>query len=118
MAVGKVSITYMLRHSGEVVASAEQRDDVVHRRDGEDVVLVACSRQDALRESLDTATRLVESLFADRRVRRQVLEHLGSAVPWTAWLPDHDRAEFVEAFAAAVLRSGETGVFDPLDALL
>ena len=78
------SFSGMLRNSGDVLHELEHADVLLHRRDGEDVMMVARHRESAVRDSLSMAVRGLGAVLADPDLAARVLDALADAMPWTA----------------------------------
>lgn len=114
-AVVERSLTDMLRSSGDVLREAEQHDVLLRRRDGADMLLVEAKRAEALRDGFADAARIIASLSADRaQMVDSLVGTLPLALPWTQFLPEEDRREFLREFAATAAACAETGAFEPL----
>jgi hypothetical protein len=112
------SFSGMLRNSGDVLHELEHADVLLHRRDGEDVMMVARHRESAVRDSLSMAVRGLGAVLADADLAGRVLDALADAMPWTAWLEPQDRASFARAFVSTAQACYETDYFEPLSRLL
>ncbi len=114
MAVVERSFSFMLRNSGAVLEDVEHRDVVLQRRDGEDLYLGLRSRERGIRESLGVLARVVRAALHDERTRSVVAEWLAEELPWTSFLPEQDREEFLADFARTATASVDAEVYEPL----
>jgi hypothetical protein len=92
----------------------EHRDVVIQRRDGEDLHLALRSRERGIRESLGVLARIVRAALHDVANREAVAKWLAEELPWTSFLPDSDREQFLAEFAKAAVGSVEAEVYEPL----
>ena len=118
MSLAEHTFTHMLRNSGAVLAEVEHRDVVLRRRDGEDLFLGLRSREESLRDALGILARLLVSTSADPEARSRVAGALAASLPWTGFLPDDERVEFVDALASTSAACVELDTFEPLGHLL
>lgn len=106
VAVREHTFTFMLRNSGAVLAELEHSDVVLRRRDGEDLFLGFRSREESLRDTLAALARLLSAASVDPQTRQRLVGALAASLPWTTFLPEDERAEFLDALVstAAALR--------------
>ena len=114
MAVVERSFSFMLRNSGAVLDEVEHRDVVLQRRDGEDLYLALRSRERGIRESLGVLARVVRAALHDERTQSAVAQWLAEELPWTSFLPEEDREEFLADFARTAAASVDAEVYEPL----
>jgi hypothetical protein len=112
------SFSQMLKHSGDVLSELEHADVLLHRRDGEDVMMVAHHRESAVRDSLSMAVRSLAAVLADDALAERAMAALSDVMPWTAWLSESDRADFAAAFVSTAMACHETDDYEPLARLL
>jgi hypothetical protein len=118
MSLAEHTFTHMLRNSGEVLAEVERRDVVLRRRDGEDLFLGLRSREESVRDALGSLARLLVAASADPEIRSRVAGALAASLPWTGFLPDGERVEFVNALASTSAACVELDPFEPLTRLI
>lgn len=118
MSLAEHTFTHMLRNSGEVLAEVERRDVVLRRRDGEDLFLGLRSREESVRDALGVLARLLVAASADPETRNRVADALAASLPWTGFLPDDERVEFVNALASTSAACVELDTFEPLAHLI
>lgn len=118
MSLAEHTFTHMLRNSGEVLAELERRDVVLRRRDGEDLFLGLRSREESVRDTLGILARLLVAASADPETRSRVAGSLAASLPWTGFLPDDERVEFVNALASTSAACVELDTFEPLAHLI
>ncbi|MBI3973675.1 MAG: hypothetical protein HY332_20565 [Chloroflexi bacterium] len=82
MAVSEHTLTEFLQHSGRVLSDVEQGEIVLHRRDGEDLVVMTRGQS----EAMSTVLRALAALAVGGE--SQVV----AVLPWLAFLSPHDRA--------------------------
>jgi hypothetical protein len=114
----EMTLTRFLRHSGSALDQVDSRDLRLQRRDGEDLYLKRADREEAEQEILAATGRMlvhvVRMLDADA-----ILPHVvEDAMPWSRFLPEADRAEFVAQFARTVEAAAELGNLVPAGILL
>lgn len=108
------SLSYMLRNSGAILDEVEHRDVVLQRRDGEDLYLALRSRERGIRESLGVLARIVRAALHDVGTRGAVAKWLAEELPWTSFLPESDRKNFLADFARTSAACVEAEVYEPL----
>ena len=109
------NVSDMIRSSGDVLRQAERQDVVLRRRDGADMMLVDLEREQGIRQSLADAARIIAGFGGGSEASvKHVAKALPSSLPWTQFLPDHERLAFLEEFAATATACIETEVFEPL----
>lgn len=115
MPVTERNVSDMIRSSGEVLREAERQDVVLRRRDGADMMLVDLEREQAIRQSLGDAARIIARLGAGSPTSvKRLGASLPAALPWTGFLPPAERLRFLEEFTATATACIETEVFEPL----
>ncbi len=118
MAPTEHTLSFLLRNSGAVLAEAQQRDVVLHRRDGEDLLLSPLARERGVRDSLGIAARVLKAVLAEGDTRSAVAVRVVDELPWTHFLPSDDRERFLDEFATTAAACVETETFEPLARLL
>ncbi len=118
MSVGRHSVSYMIKNSGQVLDEAALRDVVLEARDRPDLFLARLDREQAVRESLGAAGRILAEALQDNRLRERMAEVVPDALPWTLWLLPGERAQFLDEFSKSIVAGQETGYFEPLVRLL
>src|SRR5437899_716972 len=114
MAVSERSLSYLLRNSGDVLKEVEHRDVVLQRRDGEDLYLALLSRERGVRDSLGVLARLLRAALADDRSRDGMAKWLTEELPWTSFLPQDDRNEFLDDFTRTAVACADLENYEPL----
>jgi hypothetical protein len=114
MSLAQHTFTHMLRNSGDVLAEVEHRDVVLRRRDGEDLFLGLRSREESVRDALGVLARLLLAASFDPATRQHVAGGLSASLPWTTFLPEDERSEFVEALTSTAAACVEVDTFEPL----
>ncbi len=82
MAVRERTLSEFLQHSGQVLAEVAEGEILLHRRDGEDIVLMTLGQ----REALGTALRAAFALTSNDD------QAITAILPWLAFLDSVDRA--------------------------
>lgn len=118
MATTEHTLSFMLRNSGDVLHEVEHADVRLSRRDGPDIILVTAEREQAVRDGLHLATRVLGSMLSDSTLEARALVALATAVPWVGWLDDVDQREFARAFVRTVDACRDTGSHGPLVSML
>lgn len=118
MTVAEHTFTHMLRNSGEVLAEVEHRDVVLRRRDGSDLFLGLRSREESVRDALGVLARLLVAASMDPDTRRSVAGALAASLPWTTFLPEAEREEFLDQLTSTAAACVEVDVFEPLAQLV
>ncbi|MGI5503243.1 DUF6247 family protein [Lentzea sp. CA-135723] len=106
--VSEVQWSELQRDPKSVAAIAEQHEVRVKRRDGADLLLVRADQHANRHSGALMAARALRSVF--RHVGPDVIaDALKDEFPWTAVLPESDRAEFVREFVQAIQASADLG---------
>src|SRR6266852_4428041 len=111
MAVAEHTFTFMLRNSGDVLDEVERRDVVLRRRDGEDLFLGLRSREESVRDALGVLARLLLAASVDPETRQRMAGGLSASLPWTAFLPQDERGDFLEALTSTAAACVELDTF-------
>ncbi|MBI4729264.1 MAG: hypothetical protein HY775_07135 [Acidobacteria bacterium] len=114
MSTAEHSLSFLLRNSGVVLEEVEHRDVVLQRRDGEDLYLALRSRERGVRESLNVLARVLRAALHDEAARSAIARWLVDELPWTNFLPDADRQEFLSDFARTATACVEVDNYEPL----
>ncbi len=118
MSVGRHSVSFMIKNSGQVLDEAAKRDIVLEARDRPDLFLAPLDREEAVRDSLGAAGRILAEALRDDRLRDRMAQVVPEALPWTSWLPANERGQFLQEFSTSIVACQETGYFEPLVRLL
>lgn len=114
MSIGQHTLSHLLRNSGAVLDEVEHRDVELTRRDGPNIIISTVSREAAVRDALQMATRTFYSVLARTELRDEAMSALEDALPWVSWLPFDDRSAFADAFVRTVRACSDTQDFEPL----
>jgi len=98
------TLSDFLQHSGQVLSDLLQGEVLLHRRDGEDLVLLTKSQRDALQLTLRAF------LQATRGGTAQV----AGAIPWFGLLSSSDQATCLDELSNVALACLETGRLNQL----
>lgn len=71
-----------------------------------------------MRDALGMLARLLLAASVDPKTRQSVAGALSASLPWTTFLPDDERSEFLEALTSTAAACVEVDTFDPLAHLL
>jgi len=111
----RFNFSSLLRQSGKVLKEIEQGYDVLlERRDGADMILTEASKEVGMRESLQTAARLITATLGQPDTEHAILERTVEQLPWLGFLPEENRLEFLREFAQTAAGVVETGAVEPL----
>lgn len=112
------TLSRFLRHSGEVLAAADESNVRLVRRDGADLVLTTAARSEAIREVLVTLARVVRQAVADPGSADHLVRLLPGAVPATAYLTPTERRRLLTEIAEGVEAAVDLAVTEPLTEVL
>lgn len=112
------SFSTLLREPHRVTAQLSGGDVLLHRRDGEDVYLSVKSRAERDAESATQAARILGALIHAPEGQRLIVDTLGEVFPWTRFLTDRGRAQFVYDFVDTTRACADVGAWTPLGQLL
>ena len=118
MTTVEFTLSYLLRNSGEVLAAVEHSDVRLQRRDGADLLVGTVAREDAVRDGLDMASRVLAVMLADPELADRVVGAIEDALPWVGWLDEPDRRSFADDFVRTASACHDTGNYGPLAKLL
>jgi hypothetical protein len=82
MAISEHTLSEFLQHSGKVLPALEKGEVVLHRRDGEDLIVMTRGQNDALATTLRVLAGMV---------RGDGTEHATAVLPWFAFLSSQDQ---------------------------
>ena len=108
------TLSHFLRRSGDVLEAIEGGAVVITRRDGDDLVIDAVPRVEALRAALELLAEVVLDATGDDNVRRHLAERLGVAARWTSVLSSDERARMLEEVARSAAEATGHGSTVPL----
>jgi hypothetical protein len=92
-------------------------DVLLKRRDAEPLRLTRAGGDEATRDALSTAARLLAPA-ADKGLRENVEGHVDARLPWTRFLPVEDRKLFAQEFVREFEACADLGDFTSLGRLL
>jgi hypothetical protein len=118
MAVREHTLSYLLRNSGAVLEEAQYQDVVLTRRDGEDLFLTPLARHRGVQESLGILARLVRAALQHPETRVAFGRWLFDELPWTTFLPEDEREQFLDAFVRTAAACVQTEDYEPLRRIL
>jgi len=118
MAATTMTLSTFLRNSGDALAVLDDHDVLLERRDGEDIYLKRADRERAEHDMLVTAGRMMESILRRNQTRAELSELMASVAPWSGFLPERSRAEFVDQFVRTIAACADLDDFAPAAALL
>jgi hypothetical protein len=118
VATSQMTLTHFLRHSGPALEQVDSRDLRLQRRDGEDLYLKRADREEAEHESLAAAGRLLVRVLQMQNTSEALLELVEDALPWSRFLPDRDRVQFVTEFVRTIEASADLDNFVPVGTVL
>ena len=98
-----------LRHPNDVVAELDDGDVVLRRRSAPALHLCRADREDARAEAFSGITRLLRHLSLHHPAA--VGTSLSEAYPWTEYLPNEERQQFMEEFARELAAAASIGDF-------
>lgn len=99
MPVAEMNISQFLRKVRPALEEVELHDLRLNRRDGADLYLKRADREEAEHEMLVASGQLLGLLLMMTPDSTTVLsDAIARAVPWSRFLPDHDREEFAKQF--------------------
>src|SRR5438552_15759694 len=96
------TLTEFLQHSGKVLAEVSRGGVVLHRRDGEDLVVLTRSQNDAV----STTVRALAGAVLDHPNGEQ---RAVAVLPWLAFLSPQDRAECLRELSEVASAAAATG---------
>jgi len=112
--IAEFSFSDLLQQPTRVASAVEERGRVVlHRRNAPDLVLSRASDLSELGSFARLLSRMVKHLPAE-----ELVETVAEALPWTRYLDDDERTEFVTDLPAVIHDCEELGTFAPLEIYL
>ena len=109
MQVIERTFSEFLRHPKEVVAELDNSDVVLRRRSAPALHLRHADRENARSEAVSGITRVLRHLSL--HYPAAVGKSLSEAYPWTKYLPDDEREQFLEEFAQELAAAASIGDF-------
>ena len=118
MATAEATFTDLLRDPKGVVRQLEDGDVVLlHRRDGEDLLLSVASRALAEDRILELMSGVLARILRDPgRIRARVSDP--TSFPWTRFLPESERARFFAELFDCFEGAVQVGTLSPVERLL
>jgi len=112
------NLSDFLRGSGKTLRDVERHDVVLHRRDGEDLLLTEKRREDGMRETFQLLASLVQSFMgASAANGDHVAEVLDRSAPWALVMPREEQERFLQEIAQKARACDGLGSFEPLTRL-
>jgi len=109
--IAEFSFSDLLQQPTRVASAVEERGRVVlHRRNAPDLVLSRASDLSELGSFARLLSRMVKHLPAE-----ELVETVSEALPWTRYLGEQERKEFVTELPAVIQDCVELGTFAPLE---
>jgi hypothetical protein len=116
MRVPEHSFSDLLRRPNEVVKDLANRDVLLRRRDAPALRLGFADRDQDRSDAYAMVGRTLRNLAVAQP--HAVAEAVADEFPWTSFLPEDDRAEFVREFTLILTASGDVDNFTALGQLL
>ncbi|MBF6174267.1 hypothetical protein [Nocardia blacklockiae] len=111
MAARTFPYSAFLRGPSQVLASLDNADVILERRDEENLILMRAGRAQAALDGLRVAARSLSLLAA--RYPELAEEVLAEELPWLHWLPENEQVQCVRELLADLRAGVETGEFLP-----
>lgn len=118
MTTAEFTFSYMLRNSGEVLDVVEYSDVRLGRRDGADLLVGTVAREEAVRDGLSMASRVLARLLSDDQLASSVVVAMEEALPWVGWLDASDRRAFADDFVRIATACRDTDNYGPMAKML
>ncbi|KWX05032.1 hypothetical protein TH66_04560 [Carbonactinospora thermoautotrophica] len=106
------------RETVEELHSGRIRAVRLHRRDGEDLLLMPAARAEQEHSAMDAVTRLFVSLLKTDDGARNLLQALPDIFPWVRFLPEQDVREFLVELVEVARASVSVDNLAPLAQLI
>lgn len=107
-----------LRSSGSGLATVAERDLVLQRRDGPDLLVTEAGREAAARETLGALAGMLTHLVGHGELADVVVGALGDAMPWIKVLPDSEQKQFTAELVETARSASSLGDYEMLSILL
>jgi len=108
MPVEEFTLTDFLQHSGQVLPKVAEGEVLLHRRDGEDLVLTTSTQMEALRATLRAFMSITDG-GTDRAI---------TAFPWFGFLEPADKLECLRELRQGVNATMLTGRLSELEEII
>ncbi len=108
----------LARDPKAVAAKVDQGDVSVRRRDGATLRMTREDRVVGDLEALGLAARLLRDVFDEPKFRESVLSAVATELGWTSFLPEPERAIFLDEFARTAGAAADVGTLAPLAQLV
>ena len=113
------TLSDVLRTPKPVLEEAELHDVLIRRRgDAGDVMLIEAKRATALRDTLGMFARLLHAAWQVEGVEGHLVQGVNFTLPWTSFLPEDDRRQFMTELTETAGAAADTGNYAPLALLL
>jgi len=116
MAISETTFTEFLRDPKRVTRLLDAGDVILHRRDEEDLRLTVASRSAAEGRVLSLLSGLVAAALRDPGIRSHAIA--APSLPWTRFLPEHERARFFTELFDCVEGAAQIGTLAPVERLM
>jgi len=107
-----------LRASGAGLATVAERDLVLQRRDGPDLLVTEARREDAARQTLGALAETLAQALRQKDLSEIVIAAMRDAMPWIRALPEGDQGLFMEQLVEKASQASSLGDYGMLDVLL
>ena len=116
MTTAEATFTDLLRDPKGVVRQLEHGDVILHRRDGEDLLLSVAARAMAEDRILELMSGVLARILRDPVIRARASDP--TAFPWTRFLPESERARFFAELFDCFEGAVQVGTMSPVERLL
>ncbi len=114
MASEDSTLSWFLRHSGDVLRTLDKGDVRLTRRDGPNLVLTTGPRAEAMRDGLATLARIILEAASDLAAAPSLSRWVSRAVPGASYLTSAERVRLLTDVAESAAAAAGLGTSVPL----
>lgn len=113
-----LTLSWFLRHSGDVLSTLDEGDVHLRRRDGPDLILTTGPRAEAIRDGLATLARIVLEAASDLEASSHLSRWVSGAVPGSSYLTSAERERLLTDVAESAAAAAGLDTSAPLALVL
>ncbi len=118
MADAPIPLSSFVRDYRPVVDSLADGEVLLSQRGGEPLVLSSVRRRAADRHAVSAVAHLLAHALANHDLAAALTDSLGDEYPWLEFLPQHERAAFIDEFFRVLRASATVDRFTAFDQMI
>jgi hypothetical protein len=111
-------MTDLLREPKEVLSELPDREVLLRRPKGRDVLFVDAAKEASFRDTFSTTVAALAVGLMEEASRTGIGQHLPTLLAWTTYLTPEERLEFLDELATNARSSFDLGDFSPVARVL